>query len=171
MKLIKFILDYWAQLTIVIAAMGYLLKVILDYRFKKKEIWHTIYVQKKMDCLLKYSELHYRLESEVLGTISLCKRSDIDPLQHQETDVLQLAVSFRSAGQLLSQLKLFLSKTEFEVLSNQHIQIGKLLQTLTDLLQKRNPSNSLTEEFEALYTSALNTIKTNDKNIISLNIK
>lgn len=112
MKWTSFITEYWAQITILIAALGYLLKVLLDHKFRKKEIWHTIYMKKKMDYTLKYCEQYYKVESDTLGIISLCKTSGIDPMQYQDTDVLIFTNNYKSAGQTFSQLRLFVSKKE-----------------------------------------------------------
>jgi hypothetical protein len=168
MKWIEFITKYWAQITILMAALGYLLKVFLDYKFRKKEIWHTIYIQKKIDYTLKYWEQYYKVESDTLGIISLCKTSGIDPMQYQDTDVLALTNTYKSAGQTFSQLKLFVTKKEWNILHRQHAQIGQSLHDLIELLKKRNPSNPLSEEFQELYQTTLKNIRNNDGVIFSL---
>jgi len=162
-----FIITYWAQITILIAALGYLLKVLLDHRFRKKEIWHTIYIQKKMDYTLKYWEQYHKVESETLGIISVCK-TGVDPRQYQDTDVLMLTNSYRDAGQTFGQLKLFISKKEWNILNKQQVQIGQSLQALIELLKKRTSTNLLTREFEELYNTTLRNIRSSDDEIFSL---
>lgn len=100
----EFLINYWAQIALVIAAFGYVIRVFLNYKFKKKEIWQAIFQQKKMEYHLKYWEMYYTVESELLGLISLYKSKIEVHGQNSQPDALDITLKFRSAGQLLSQL-------------------------------------------------------------------
>ncbi|MGN6194994.1 MAG: hypothetical protein ACTHOB_08645 [Ginsengibacter sp.] len=169
MRWIKFITTYWSQIAILIASIGYILKIILDYKFKQKEIWYTLYAQKKMDYTLKYLEFSYKIESKTLGIISVLKMGKINDLsQHKELDTLDLAGIYIEAGHSLNCLEFFINKREYETLKNGHIKIGGIMQTLNILLQKLSQENLLVTEFENLYQETLASIQANSKEFIVL---
>ncbi len=159
------ITDYWAQTAVIIGAIGYLLKIILDHRYKRREIWYSIYSQKKIEYLLKFQEQYYKAESEILGFISVCKTLKTDPSGYEETDVLKIVMTYRSGGQLLSQLKLFLKKTQMEILRHQHTEVGKYLQSSIDLLKDRNNGIDNSTAFSKLYEAMLATIQDGDRKL------
>jgi len=169
MKWIKYIIDYWAQIAILLAALGYILKVILDNKFRRKEIWYSLYAQKKMDYALKYLELYYKVESKTLGMISVFKTGEIIATSsNEELDILNIVNLYTEAGQLLGCLEFFITKKEYRSLKQWHIQIGQKMQILTTLLQKRAVDNLLVNEFENLYKQTLAVIQANNKELFLL---
>ncbi len=108
MEWINYIIDYWAQIVILIAVVGYILKINLDYNFKRKEISYTLYAQKKMDYILEYLRLSYTVESKTLGIISVLKRGVITDLTKQkDLDILDLVNLKTETGRALNFLDLF----------------------------------------------------------------
>ena len=167
--MLKYITDYWSQIAIIIAAFGYGLKVILDHRFKRKEIWYTLYSQKRMEYTLKYLELYYKLESKTLGITSVLKTGIIpDIFQHKDLDMLDLVNVYTEAGQILSCLAFFIEEKEYDNLKKGNVQIGNKIQKLNSLLQNSIQHNLLIEESELLYKETLTTIQNNNKMLLSL---
>lgn len=167
MEFKNFIINYWAQLTVLIAAGGYVLKVILDHRYKRKEIWHSIFQQKRMDHLLKYWEQYYKLESDLLGAISICMRTDLNPMAQTECDPLVITQILRSSSQLLSQLRPFVTKGEYKILSSQLLRISESLQDFTQLLMAGKSENDFKNEVGKLYKKTVENTNVSDDEMIT----
>lgn len=54
MKWYEYIISNWAQLSVIIAAIGYILKVIFDYNYKKKEISFSYFTKEKMNSAVSF---------------------------------------------------------------------------------------------------------------------
>lgn len=65
MDFLKFLADNWSQVVVIIAALGYLIKIILDFNIKKREIkFEFIYKEKASafrEFLLSYQNLNAEL--------------------------------------------------------------------------------------------------------------
>ena len=43
----EYLVKHWAQIVVIIGAFGFLLKLILDYKFKTKELRYRYFYEKK----------------------------------------------------------------------------------------------------------------------------
>lgn len=166
MDLGQLIQNYWAQITILIGAIGYLVKGVLDQKFKRKEIWYSLYSQKKMDYLLTFFNLYQKIESDLVGIISVYKTvKKVHPLDEDEYEVniMKLTLLFKELGSTLNNLKFFLPKSNFEVLKTCVTVIGPQIKNLVDLAIKRQEDNLFEEEFIKLYSTTLRIV--NDNNV------
>lgn len=105
----------------------------------------------------------------MLGILSICIRTEIDPRQHSETDIMSLSITFRSTGQLLSELKLFLKESEHNALQAHFLRTAEILQKTTNLLINRNTIPDFKKEANTIYQEALKITADNNLALFSLN--
>jgi hypothetical protein len=84
----KFISEYWSQIVVLIGAIGFLLKIIFEYRFKNKELrfkyFYEIKSQKIIDLYSKIVEIQMivdrrKKDNEIsFETNMFKKRKDLD---------------------------------------------------------------------------------------------
>lgn len=59
----KLLANYWAQILVLIGATGALLKIIFDYKFKKKEITFSLFASQRIETISKFLADYYSLIS------------------------------------------------------------------------------------------------------------
>ena len=59
---LKIISTYWSQITILLLALGYLLKLYLNYLTKKKEINHSLFQKMMMDSVYAFYNSYSQIE-------------------------------------------------------------------------------------------------------------
>lgn len=96
---------YWAQVTLVLGSFGYILKIILDYLTKKREINHSIFTNKKIECLsrffLNYSKVkemyfHLKIYQVLRKEISATDLDDyvFPPIDELRRSVIEIQLYF-----------------------------------------------------------------------------
>jgi hypothetical protein len=103
MKWYEYIITNWAQVSVLLAILGYILKAILDYRYKKKEIAFSYFAKEKMNSavlfLQEYSAMAFHLASSF--TIPDIREKVRDGEFTDNTIFPQLGLFLKSYGQLL----------------------------------------------------------------------
>lgn len=114
----KFLVDNWAQFSFLLLAIGYVIKVILDSLFKRKEIKYNYFLNNRMKSIEQFLSAYSNLQS----TYSDTSTSYLNKLlTAEETDniILPLRYKFQDA---LAMLQLYVTKDEYakfsEVFSN-----------------------------------------------------
>ncbi|MGX9987537.1 hypothetical protein [Soonwooa purpurea] len=96
---------YWSQFTLLIFGIGYLIKIALDTRYKKSEINHNLFQQRKLDSLnnffLTYSQVHqiwydFPVYSASRGKFSATELDEMifPSLNELKRNVLELKIYF-----------------------------------------------------------------------------
>lgn len=63
-------IKYWAQVGVLLAGIGYVLSVIFNYRYKKREIFFSLYAKNKIDCFIQFCELYYDASNILMDAFS-----------------------------------------------------------------------------------------------------
>jgi hypothetical protein len=103
MKWYEYLISNWAQVSVILAVIGYMSKLVFDYRFKKKEITFSYFSKEKIGAavsfLQEYGALAFYLGSSftILDIREKIKNGEfID-----EAVYPQLGLFLKSYGQLL----------------------------------------------------------------------
>lgn len=76
MEVLKFVVQYWVQFAFIIAALGYVAKVILDHSYKKKEIFYQLYASEEMKTIMAFFKDFYNAHIEMGSYIDRLTRED-----------------------------------------------------------------------------------------------
>jgi hypothetical protein len=106
----KFLADNWAQISFLLLAIGYVIKIIVDSVFKKKEIRYNFFLNNRMKSIEKFLSDYSSLESSFSDTST----SYINKLlSAKETDNIIVPLRYKLTDSLAT-LQLYVSAEEYE---------------------------------------------------------
>src|SRR4051812_20146644 len=73
MEALNFIVAHWEKFAFIGAAIGYILKVILDHTYKKKEIYYNLYSSEEMKAVLGFFKQYNNVQLEMAYFIGTAK--------------------------------------------------------------------------------------------------
>ncbi len=130
----KFFIANWAQISFILIAIGYIIKVILDSRFKKKEIRYNFFLTNRMKSIEKFLSDNANLESSHADA----SRSYINKLLNaNEVDDIIVPLRYKLTDSL-SLLQLYTTEDEFQ----------KFFQVYTNSIQMMNIVSRLKRELK-----------------------
>lgn len=62
MSIKQLLTEYWSQITFILLGLGILLKIILDFISKKKEIDHSLFQERKLEAVNVFFSNYSRIE-------------------------------------------------------------------------------------------------------------
>lgn len=169
MEILNFIAQYWDKLAVVIAAIGYVLKVILDFRYKKKEISFNLNAAEQLKAVLSFFNQYNKMQMQI--TYFLGTKKD---QQNTQDEYLRLKESMKQYIDTALSASFFFNKQSEEqsyvILRN--IQstvddIKKVRDNFADVIQYSVTLTDTVENFKARTDQnqrALNAIKKQFKN-------
>jgi len=114
-ELILFLKEYWAQLTLLIGAIGYCLKSVLDLFLKRFEIKFSALHENRVEQIKVFYKAHLDLElkiREYYHRTMFSKFEDIDKFKLQ----IELANNWRNFVYELKLTRLYVRKCDLELL-------------------------------------------------------
>ena len=79
-KILHYVIKYWVQVFVIIGAVGYVLKIILDWSYKKKEIYYHLYSTEKLKNLVNLYNCYYLFKKsffDILDTYTADKFDNV----------------------------------------------------------------------------------------------
>jgi hypothetical protein len=103
MKWYEYIIANWAQVSVLLAVAGYILKAIFDFRYKKREISFSYFSKEKMKAAVSFLQEYAAMAFYLSSSFNLLDiREKIRDGEFTDDRVFpQLGVFLRSYGQLL----------------------------------------------------------------------
>jgi hypothetical protein len=160
----QFFANNWAQISFILLALGYVIKVILEARFKRKEIRYNFFLNNRMKSIETFLSNYANLESTFKDSFT---SYIFNTLTSKEIDNIVVPLRYK-LNDSLSLLQLYLNDNEFTqfkyVYTNLIIVIGE------GFLIKRNPLlNETNREFE--FAGIFMKMKSINQNILSTEIR
>jgi hypothetical protein len=112
MQILKFLSDNWAQIVVVIGAIGYIIKTILDFQVKKKEIRFAYIYQEKSGAFHQFF-LSYQDFISIVVTQSF--RLKAGAITYQEFDSM-VSEQRKAIMKNIDALYIYCSKKEIDLL-------------------------------------------------------
>ena len=148
MKLIDLLLTYWSQVTLVLLALAYLVKRVLDNKSRKIEINHTIFQTNRLSSANKFFSNYSNVEL-------LWQQIEIYDIFHREIDVKEIdRIVFPSINALKSallELKIYFKPNEFvffEELATNIVSVNQEISRLYFIDKSQKDVNSKIYELE-----------------------
>lgn len=108
------IIDYWAQIAIILAALGYLIRILLDHGFKRREIGYSIYARERLSSITNFISKYEKAQMEMRAISFIIKANVINNKKpfHIGENLLQLLNQLRDE---MRHSRLFISSSEFNL--------------------------------------------------------
>jgi hypothetical protein len=106
--------EYWSQIAVLIAAVGYLCKVFLDYSFKRKEIGYSIYAKERLNAITNFLSSYEKVQLEIrvaVGQVNSMVRRANRPY----ADTSSIPSMMDELRNNMRHSRLFLSSKEFDL--------------------------------------------------------
>ncbi len=122
-KIVHYIIKYWVQVFVLIGAFGYVLKVVLDFKFKRKEIYYHLYSTEKLKSFLNFYNNHYAYNVSAQSAIF-----QFDEPRHEniQKEMMNYHDSTRTFEKAIQQFFLFADTHDEEILSEIGILLDKV---------------------------------------------
>lgn len=142
MSLKELLTDYWSQLTFLLLGIGIIIKIILDFISKKKEINHSIFQEKKLQAVNNFFRHYSKIEQHWIELpIYEIIRHEIKPKQLDDIEVPLIS----NLKQSILELQIYFKESEHnkfrEVLENTF----EVKRTLSDVYLNYSPSEKSIE--------------------------
>lgn len=108
----ELIINYWAQIAVILAAIGYVCKVFLDFSFKRKEIGYSIYTKERFTTITNFLSKYEKAQIEVRAYVSMVKWQLAKGIRPNVSIPEELLEGLRTE---MRHSRLFLSAKEFEL--------------------------------------------------------
>ena len=142
MSLKELLTDYWSQLTFLLLGLGIIIKIILDFVSKKKEINHSLFQEKKLQAVNNFFQHFSKIEQHWIELpIFEVLRKEIKP---KELDDIEFP--------LISNLKQSILELQIYFKEIEHRKFKKILEntfevkkTLADVYLNYSPDEKTVE--------------------------
>ena len=142
MSLKELLTDYWSQLTFLLLGLGIIIKIILDFVSKKKEINHSLFQEKKLQAVNNFFQHFSKIEQHWIELpIFEVLRKEIKP---KELDDIEFP--------LISNLKQSILELQIYFKAIEHRKFKKILEntfevkkTLADVYLNYSPDEKTVE--------------------------
>src|SRR5687767_8819284 len=129
------LIEPWAQVTLALTVVGYIIKTILESRNKRLEIKYSLFAQRKIDAIVNFYSAYNQFMDvfkRVVGTMTALGQFPID----QATQVLHtLAVNYDSP---FYQLTFFLDDEELVPFESINRNLNLIRHKLSDITRSCN---------------------------------
>ena len=158
----NFLINNWVQISFILLALGYIIKVILESIFKRKEIRYDFFLNNRMKAIETFLSNHANLESSFKDAF----RSYIyKTLSAKEIDNILVPLRYKLKDSL-SILQLYTTEIEFKKFSEVHSNLMFLLNQSSRLkhepvmneTEKGNELSSMETKYELKNKPLLNVI-------------
>lgn len=112
MQMLKFLSNNWSEIAVIIGAIGYIIKIILNFQVKKKEIRFAYIYQEKSSAFHRFF-LSYQNLIDVLVTQSYRLKSGL--MSFQEFDSM-ISTERKAILKNIDNIYMYCSKKEIELL-------------------------------------------------------
>ncbi len=162
------IIQYWAQIAVLIAAIGYVLKVFLDYRYKKKEIGYAVYAKARLEAFTTIFSLYKVVDDACNNSLSTVENAKAT-VPMIRNSLITFKGDLDSLENLIVQNRFLLSESEVRQL----VKIEKTFRFIYHILEKRGNQNLNDDEFakERVHELAINASKMHVNFLVSLRRK
>ncbi len=142
MSLKELLTDYWSQTTFILLGFGIIIKIILDFISKKKEINHSLFQDKKLQAVNKFFRNFSKIEQYWIELpIYEIIRKEIQP---KELDDIQFPL-LSNLKQSILELQIYFKETEhkkFRVILENTFEVKR---TLSDVYLNYSPGEKSIE--------------------------
>lgn len=138
MKWYNYAVQYWAQMAVLIAAVGYVAKVFLDFYFKRKEIGINVFTKAKLDALARAFTSYEKMRKAAFNAIMFFQSPFFTP---DDNVVLTFEKAFDEFSGVLDEIRFLISAKEFVLffeIDKKSFDILAKLQVL-EVSKKMNP--------------------------------
>ena len=139
MKLTDLFTTYWSQVTLILLALGYFIKRILDNKSKKIEINHSLFQQNRINTVNRFFSVSVKVELmfNQIATYEILEHK----LNAKDIDKI-VFTQLNEMSQVLLELKIYFEKKEHSYFQRLSDSLFSINHKLSELYFDNNPDKN-----------------------------